>query len=160
LATRSSSTKKKAPPKVRARSRGQTSSLMTTIEDKVKEAHPDVELRWVYSPEHDQKHSQIWRREVAGYSLVDPTDEGFELPHGKVGNKIQVGDLVLMSVPKDVRLLADAEVAARAKHEATRSSEAYYESMKGLAAGPHRGRPTGDIRDREEEVSLIMPEKE
>jgi len=159
VATRSSS-KKKAPPKVRARSRGQTSDLMTGIENKVKENHPDIELRWVFSPEHDDKYSQIWKRQVAGYSIVDPEEEGLEMPHGKVGGRIQVGDLVLMSVPKDVRAEKDAELAERAKSEASRSREAYYESMQGLAAGRHRGRPTGDIKGREEEVSLTMPEKE
>jgi hypothetical protein len=145
--------KKKAPPKVRARSRAMTGGLMTTIEERVLEKNPGMKLRWIFSPEHDQKHSQIWRREIEGYTLVDPETEGLELPHGKVGNRVQVGDLVLMMVPEDVRAERDAEVAETAKNEASRSREAYYESMKSLRTGKHEGRPSGDIKDSEDYVT-------
>jgi hypothetical protein len=145
--------KKKAPPKVRARSRATTGGLMTAIEEKVLGQNPGMQLRWVFAPEHEQKHSKIWRRETEGYKVVDPEAEGLELPHGKVGNRIQVGDLVLMMVPDEIRAERDAEVAEVAKAEASRSREAYYQSMKNLKTGRHEARPAGDIKDSDEYVT-------
>lgn len=150
----------KTPPKVRARKRGRTGQLMTMIEDKVKEAHPDVELRWVYEPPHEEQHSQVWRREIDGYSVVDPEVEGLDLPHGKIGNRIKVGDLVLLMIDKEARAELDKENKERAELEASKSREAYYDSMRSLRAGEHRGRPTGDIKEKTTTVSTELPSKE
>lgn len=134
--------------------------MMTMIEDKVLEKHPDLKLRWIYQPPHDETYSQAWKREMDGYSFVDPEVEGLELPHGKVGNRIQIGDLVLMAIDSETRAEIDAELADTAKQEARRSREAYYESVKKLKDGEREVKPTGDIRDRTEVVQLKSEEQE
>lgn len=150
-------TRRKKPPKVRARSRATIRGLQEKIEQAYLEKHPDKVIRWAFSPEHKPELNKVWKWQVEGYTLIDPVAEELELPHGVSGNTVRIGDLVMMAQDVEDRAAADEDLKAAAIADSRKSTESYYESMRGLVEGPHSGLPTGDIRDSEEIISPKEP---
>lgn len=147
---------KKTPPTIRARRRGSTTDILKTVADQYLEKNPDREIRWVYAPEHDARHSQIYRRQAQGYKLVDPQNEELDFPHGITGSQVRVGDLVLMSIDKDSRSEDEQMQKEIAQREAAKSRDTYYEAQ--LRMGKTSPRATGDISDRSEHFEVKVEE--
>ena len=151
---------KKRPPRVRGRERGSTNNMLRSVAQPYKEAHPDKEVRWVLSPEHNKEMSQVYKRQAQGYELVDPTAEDIVYPHGVSGSVVRLGDLVLMAIDKDYRAEDEEQAVKVAKREAGKSRDSYLQAMRGIKAGEHEGVDTmGDIEVSTEEVSLERKEE-
>ncbi|MGW8181771.1 MAG: hypothetical protein ACWGQW_23825 [bacterium] len=151
---------KKKPPRIRARERGSTNSMLESVARPFLDAHPDKEVRWVLSPEHSKELSQIYKRQAQGYELVDPTTEDIVYPHGVSGSNVRVGDLVLMAIDKDYRAEDEEQATKVAQREANKSRDSYLEAMRGVKAGVHKGVGTmGDIKVSTEEIPLERPEE-
>lgn len=151
---------RKTPPRVRARERGSINSMLESVARPYLEAHPDKEIRWVLAPEHNKELSQIYKRQAQGYTLVDPTEEGIDYPHGVTGSNVRVGDLVLMSIDKDYRVEDEERAQALAYKEANRSRDSYLAAMGRVQAGKHKGVGVGDVKASTEEISLERKEEE
>ena len=153
-------TSKKKPPRIRARTRGSTMQMLESTAQPYREAHPDKEVRWVYAPEHNKAVSQIYKRQAEGYTLVDPTEEDLDYPHGVTGSTVRVADLVLMSIDKDKKADREAQLQDLAEREGNKSRDSYLEAMRRVNAGGHSGVGLGDVKSSIEEVEVKLPTEE
>lgn len=147
----------KKPPRIRARNRGSTMSIMDAVAEPYKEAHPDKAVRWVYSPEHNNTMSQIYKRQAQGYALIDPTDEDIVYPHGITGSVVRVADLVLMSIDKELREEDEIQAQELAEREANKSRDSYLQAQGRLSAGKHTGVGTGGVKASTEDIEVKVP---
>ena len=134
--------------------------VLDSVANPYKEAHPEKAIRWVYSPEHNQTASQIYKRQAQGYAIVDPTDEELDYPHGITGSQVRVADLVLMSIDKELRVEDEAQAHEIATREANKSKDSYLEAQARVVAGKQQGVGLGQIKASTEEIEVKVPEEE
>ncbi len=144
---------RKRPPYVRARTLGKYTTMMKLCEEAFKKENPDREIYWAADPEHDKKFSKIPGRQLMGYELVDAQNVGIQAVMGDIGSEVRIGDAVMMSIPTDWREEIIAEKNELAAKEARTSRDAY-ERDTAKDMDPNVARPTGQITDHTEEITL------
>lgn len=158
---------RKQPPVIRARSRGQISGALERYAEMYRSKYPDREVRYVYDPEHKPELSGILARQAAGYEIVsyaeiDATGRGVE---GE--EPVRVGDLVLMSIPRELKEAEEQYRHSQAKDQLSRVDQDFYHEV-GEAGGKaqrqtHKGppmRPVGSSKIEEREITYDVEQRE
>jgi len=149
---------RKRPPYIRARGRGMYTTMMAECEAAYKAENPDRSTYWVADPEHDKKFSNVPKRQMMGYELVDAQSEGIKRVMGEIGSVVRIGDAVLMSIPTEWRDEIIEEKNELALAESRRSREAYESDTRRDMDG-NVARPVGSITDHSEEITLKKDEE-
>lgn len=152
-------TKGKSPPVVKARVRaspGLLNEILDSVAEEYRTNNPDRDVRFVYAPEDSQHYSKVLMRSAQGYVPVD-ADEVHMPPHGHTGSLVRVGDVMMMSIPRETREEIIEEKNRLARAELDRLQAEFYEEVSNIRAGRHQGRPTGEIRVHSEQVQLKFP---
>lgn len=145
--------KRQRPPSIRSRQRGMYNTMMDSCEAAFKLNNPDRSIYWVADPEHDKKFSQVSKRQMMGYELVDAQNEDIKKVMGEIGSTVRIGDVVMMSIPTEWRDEIIAEKNELARSESRRSADAYRRDME-RDMDADVARPTGSITDHNEDISL------
>ncbi len=145
--------KRPRPPYLRARQRGTYTAMMEECEKAFKAKNPDREIYWAADPEHDKKFSKVPKRQMMGYELVDAQTDEIKQVMGEIGSQVRIGDLVMMSIPRDWRDEIAADKAAVALEDSRRSRDAYERDV-GRDLDDNVARPVGRITDHEEEIAF------
>lgn len=158
---------RKQPPVVRARSRGQISGALERYAGLYRRQYPDREVRYVYDPEHKPELSGILARQASGYEIVtngeiEATGRGL-----KADDPVRVGDLVLMSIPKEEKEREEAYRHSQAKEQLKRVDRDFYhevgEAGNSAQKPGHKGppmRPVGSSKTEERELTYEVEQRE
>lgn len=142
-------------PQVDSKKAGHVGQTLEGIALLYKQKHPDREVCWVYSPLHRGELSNVMTKRSQGYIPVMVKDVG-TLDGFKSSDQMRVGDLVLMSVEKEIHEKLEAEVKERADEQLNQIEQEYYENIGALDAregAEPRMRPAGRavIEERDHE---------
>lgn len=154
----SKTSKRKRPPRVRARHRGQVNSALEAIVEELKEKNPDKAYRFVYAPPQGSRVAQVARRNAMGYEVTDLDAEALETAFAK-GSTVMVGDVILMEIDKELREEDERHLKELAREESRRPKEAFY---RALDRNKHRGMgatPSGDVSFEEREYEINLPDE-
>lgn len=149
--------KRQRPPSIRSRQRGMYTTMMDACVAAFKKNNPDRTPYWVADPEHDKKYSQVAKRQMMGYELVDAQNEDIQKVMGEIGSTVRIGDVVMMSIPTEWRDEIIEEKNELARSESRRSADAYRRDME-RDMDASVARSTGSITDHNEDISLKKDE--
>ena len=135
---------KKPVPVVRARNRGQVTTVLERYAAAYRSQFPDRVARYVYDPEHKHELSKVLSRQADGYRLVKFHELGLSLEDVNPESTVRVADLVLMSIERENAKLLVAENEQRARDSLTQIQRKFYEDTEQLgdaAKGRDGARP-------------------
>lgn len=133
----------KQAPVARVRNRGQVSSTLERYAEMYRERYPERDVRYVYDPKHKPELSGVLGREADGYEIVTYAEVGVE-DETKEDQPVRVGDLVLMSIPKETKDALRRERESYAKEQRESVQRSYYEEIEKAAnenSNPNHTRP-------------------
>lgn len=149
---------RKTPPTTRVRSAGRVSKNMDGLGDIYRSKNPDMDVRWVYDPQHRPELSNVTARQVEGYVLVYGREfegENFQLDADK---PVRHGDTVLMAMPRELRDQLMQDRAEVAKEELKSIDRNFYESIDSIPSQTgdpkHKARPRGSTTIQEKTVEF------
>ena len=150
-------------PEVRSTVPGKVNRTLEGLGERYKTLFPDRDCRWVYSPQHRPELSNVIARKAEGYRKVKTEEIDMDLEDLESGDNVRVGDVILMSIPREERegLIAERQEIA---DEQTRSTErSYYEESEAMFAeartqgdessGRPKGRSKTEVRTLEYDVN-------
>jgi len=124
------------------RARGMLNAMLDGPALEYERLHSDERVRWEYSPK-DGDNTLVIAREGQGFhvvnhkDLIDPEVETTE--HQKTEGAVRVGDLVLMTGPKDLVNLLDMEDAKAAFDDSQLPETVYREYIESLSVKTRSG---------------------
>ena len=134
-------------PTVKSSVKGRISRTMEMLAELYKQDNPDRDCRYVYSPEHRSDLSNVLSRMSQGYQYVFVKDLAHEVPGFEEGDsKVRVGDVVLMSIPTEVREAIQEEILEDAAHQVDAVEDGYKAAIEAATdggRGEHRSVPRG-----------------
>lgn len=144
----------KQTPPVRVRARGQISGALERYAEKYREQYPDRDVRYVYDPQHKPELSGVLGRQAEGYEVVTLAEIG---QTGENENKpVRVGDLVLMSIPKEEREKLKLERQIIAAEQRASVQKEYYDEIEKSA---HAARPGHHTRNPSRPIGIATVEE-
>lgn len=151
-------------PRVTVSSRGKISRILEGIAAEYERLHPDRKVRWVFDSSTKPELSNLLSRTMEGYSLVESKDfQGYPV-EGYVdkSGRIRVADVVLMSIPEDLKKENVLERQRVADDQVRRVKEGFDSAMQMTRQGEHRAAARGAVKIREvdHDLNYEQPEKE
>ena len=143
---------KKAAPHTRVRSGGKVNRRLRTIADMYLANHPEMAVRWVYSPLHKPELSNVIDRQIDGYVMIYVKDLGTDtvefMPGVKADEPARVGDTILMAIAAAEQREIQAGLDAAAADEYGRVEEEFQGAVEDIALAKgmkeeYRVRPMG-----------------
>ena len=134
---------------VGVRQRGMLNQIMSQPAITFEAAHPEMRTKWEYAPLNGD-NVMITQREAQGFRTVMNEEIG-----GKQPGAVRVGDMVLITAPREIMEQIEMEDALAAHEDAKLPEQTYKDNVQGLSVKlrdgtVQRGRPVGTIRKTEE----------
>lgn len=143
---------KQTAPHTRVRSGGKVNRRLRTIADLYLASHPEMAVRWVYSPLHKPELSNVIDRQIDGYVMVYVRDLGEGtvalMPGVEADEPARVGDTILMAIAAAEQREIQADLDQAALDEYGRVEEEFQGAVEDISLGKgmkeeYRVRPMG-----------------
>lgn len=159
--------KKARAPHTRVRSGGKVGKRLKLLADMYIEGHPEMGVRFVYSPEHKPELSNVTSRHIDGYRTCYVKDLGGDagemLPGMKPEDPVRVGDVVMMAVAEAIRQEMRDDLDALNAEEMDRVQEEFYDAvdemkLKSGMRDEYKPRPRGTTKTEHVEREVVVPD--
>lgn len=132
-------------PRASVRGKGRIGRMLDGLAKTYEENNQGRKMRWVYSPLHKPELSNVIGKRADGFVEVTVDDLGESVPGLKGEEVLRVGDVIGMSVPKDLADEMKEELADAAKEAKDSIGREYYEKIREAESGEHKSEPRGAV---------------